>query len=51
MVVEIREGGVGYGDRVRVRLMSESAALATCDQPSGSFPGLIYDGNFNIRTK
>jgi hypothetical protein len=51
MVVEISEGGVGYGDRVRVRLMSENAALATCNQPSGLFPGLIYDGNFNIRTK
>ena len=51
MVVEILEGGVGYGDRVRVRLKSEVEARAVCDNPSGSFPGLIYDGNFNIRSK
>jgi hypothetical protein len=51
MVVEIKEGGIGYGDTVRVRLMSETTALATCATPSGSFPGTIYDGNFNIRTK
>ena len=51
MVVEIKEGGVGSGDTVRVRLMSEVAARAVCEKPSGSFPGLIYDGNFNIRLK
>jgi len=51
MVVEILEGGVGSGDRVRVRLMSETDARYVCDHPSGSFPGLIYDGNFNIRLK
>ena len=51
MVVEILEGGVGSGDRVRVRLMSEEAARNVCDNPSNSFPGLIYDGNFNIRSK
>ena len=51
MVVEILEGGVGYGDRVRVRLKSETVARGVCDNPSGSFPGLIYDGNFNIRSK
>jgi hypothetical protein len=51
MVVEILEGGVGSGDKVRVRLMSEAAARIVCDNPSLSFPGLIYDGNFNIRSK
>jgi hypothetical protein len=51
MVVEIKEGGVGFGDTVRVRLMPESSARSTCTQPSGSFPGTVYDGNFNIRTK
>jgi len=50
-VVEVLEGGVGSGDRVRVRLMAEAAARAACASPSGSFPGVIYDGNFNIRTK
>lgn len=50
-VIEILEGGKGSGDRVRVRLMSESAATGLCESPSGTFPGLIYDGNFNIRIK
>jgi hypothetical protein len=51
MVVEIQEGGKGSGDRVRVRLMSQSSAKAVCNSPSGSFPGAIYDGNFNLRDK
>jgi hypothetical protein len=51
MVVEIKEGGVGSGDRVRVRVMAEAAALVVCGTPSGSFPGTVYDGNFNIRSK
>ena len=51
MVVEILEGGIGSGDRVRVRLMSETAARFACENPSYIFPGLIYDGNFNIRSK
>jgi hypothetical protein len=49
MVVEIQEGGTGSGDAVRVRLLSEEDALAICEEPSGTFPGTIYDGNFNIR--
>jgi len=51
MVVEILEGGVGSGDKVRVRLKSEVVARDICENPSYSFPGLIYDGNFNIRSK
>ena len=51
MVVEILEGGVGSGDRVSVRLYSELDALDRCENPSGSYPGLIVDGNFNIRSK
>jgi len=51
MVVEILEGGVGSGDRVRVRLMSREDACSVCGTPSHSFPALIYDGNFNIRSK
>jgi len=51
MVVEILEGGVGSGDKVRVRLKSEEVARDICENPSYSFPGLIYDGNFNIRSK
>ena len=51
MVVEILEGGVGSGDKVRVRLMPEAAARLVCDTPSYSFPATIYDGNFNIRSK
>lgn len=50
-VVEINEGGIGSGDSVRVRLMSEAGAQDVCVNPSGSFPGTIYDGNFNIRLK
>lgn len=51
MVVEILEGGVGSGDRVRVRVMSIDAALGVCGKPSGTFPGTIYDGNFNLRSR
>jgi len=51
MVVEILEGGVGSGDKVRVRLMTEAAARGVCETPSYSFPATIYDGNFNIRSK
>jgi hypothetical protein len=51
MVVEIREGGIGAGDEVRVRLMSDSDVQDVCDSPSGIFPGLVYDGNFSIRSK
>ena len=51
MVVEILEGGVGSGDSVRVRFMPETAARNVCEKPSYIFPGLIYDGNFNIRSK
>jgi hypothetical protein len=52
MVVQIKEGGVGAGDAVRVNLVPEQEALRRCQTgPSGGFPGVIYDGNFNIRTK
>ena len=50
-VIEILEGGNGAGDRVRVRMMSEEDALGVCATPSGTFPGYVYDGNFNIRVK
>ena len=51
MIVEILEGGIGSGDQVSVRLCSEANAPYKCENPSGSYPGLIYDGNFNIRSK
>ena len=51
VVVEMLEGGVGSGDRVSVRFISQAEAEAKCATPSGSYPGLIYDGNFNIRIK
>lgn len=49
MQVEVWEGGIGSGDRVRVRLLSK----ATADDcaASGSYPGVVWDGNFNIRSK
>lgn len=47
--IEVLEGGKGSGDRVRVRLLSEAEAM-DCT-PSGSYPGVVYDGNFNIRIK
>ena len=50
MVVEIKEGGVGSGDKMSVRLKSEAQAKLNCTSPSGSYPGIIYDGNFNIQS-
>lgn len=50
-IIEIMEDGVGSGDWVRVRLKSQDVAESVCaNGPSGSYPGMIYDGNFNIRT-
>ena len=51
MLVEIMDGGVGSGDRVRIRLLSESEVLGVCGAATSVFPGLVYDGNFNIRSK
>lgn len=48
MVVEINEDNVGSGDIVRVRPLSSTPAQSVCATPSGSFPGTIYGGNFNI---
>jgi hypothetical protein len=52
LIVNIKEGGVGEGDTVRVYKDSEDRARTTCaNGPIGGFPGYIYDGNFNIREK
>ena len=48
--VAVMEGGTGYGDRVRVRLISETAAMARCENPNleTAFPGFVNEGNFQI---
>jgi len=51
MVVQILEGGVGSGDRVRVQVIWEEDVDAKFETPECIFPGLILDGNFNIRSK
>jgi hypothetical protein len=48
VVVNIKEGGIGAGDTVRVYKAPPGQA---CGPPQDGFPGYIYDGNFNIRTK
>jgi hypothetical protein len=50
MLVEIMEGGTGSGDMLRVRFVSMTYALGVCQSgPSGSYPGMVYDGNFTLR--
>lgn len=54
MILGIKEGGVGSGDTVRVQIEPQSSVdLNTCRVTNQSpvFPGLIHDGNFNIRTR
>lgn len=52
MVVMIKEGGVGSGDTVRVIGSTEGVARNYCSNGySGSFPGTLVDGNFNIRSR
>jgi hypothetical protein len=48
--VAIQEGGIGSGDRVRVRLLSEEDAMENCQNPAGetTFPGLVEEGEFKI---
>jgi len=52
MVVMLKEGGVGYGDEVRVLGRTEADARAFCAADYlGPFFGYVFDGNFNIRSK
>lgn len=52
VIVNVHEGGVGAGDEVRVYQGSSENAMASCsDGPVGGFPGTVFDGNFNIRSK
>jgi len=51
LVVNVLEGGIGAGDQVRVYQVTEAQARAACAIEPSSFPGTIYDGNFNIRLK
>lgn len=43
--IAVLEGGNGSGDRVRIWRDDHCGAYA------GSYPGIYYDGNINIRTK
>jgi hypothetical protein len=51
VIVNIHEGGIGAGDTVRVYQSTPGAAALACNTFPTSFPGTVYDGNFNIRSK
>lgn len=52
MVVMVKEGGTGSGDRVKVIGSTKDAAMNFCSNGfSGGFPGLVVDGNFKIRSR
>lgn len=46
----IQEGGTGYGDMVRAGFATMTQGMDACTNGESSFPGLVEEGEFKIRT-
>ena len=51
LIIAIKEGGTGYGDSVRVSFGDSTEGFNRCEAPQneGTFPGLVYEGEFKLR--